>query len=85
MPAVHLDQRFDKIALKWHDLADRRLSYFIELYRSGRWKHYYTPEAFTERMRDVIKAKKAWDRPSLRRSRSCQRNAERRDSSRAAA
>jgi len=83
MPAVHLDQRFDKIALKWHDLADRRLSYFIELYRSGRWTHYYTKEGFAQRMADVIKAKKAWDR--LAYSAILQRNAERRESSRAAA
>ena len=27
-----------------------------ELYRSGRWKHYYTEDALAERMRDVIKA-----------------------------
>jgi uncharacterized repeat protein (TIGR03809 family) len=50
----------DEISLKWRDLAQRRLDYFTELYRSGRWTHYYTAEAFTERMRDVVKAAKAW-------------------------
>ena len=75
MPAVQREQRFDKLALKWHDLADRRLSYFIELYRSGRWKHYYTPEAFSARMADVIKAKKAWDKLAYRAI--VERNAER--------
>ena len=51
---------FDEIARKWRDLADRRLEYFITLYQSGRWKHYYTREDFTLRMVDVIKAAKAW-------------------------
>jgi hypothetical protein len=52
--------RLDEIALKWRDLADRRLTYFTELYRCGRWKHYYTQESFALRMLDVIKAAKVW-------------------------
>jgi uncharacterized repeat protein (TIGR03809 family) len=54
--ALHLDE----ISNKWRNLADRRLAYFTELYRSGRWKHYYTEENFASRMRDVIKAAKDW-------------------------
>jgi len=60
MPAAQRGPRFDEIARKWRDLADRRLAYFTELYRSGRWKHYYTPENFEVRMRDVVKAAKVW-------------------------
>lgn len=60
MPAVQGGLRLDEISRKWRDLADRRLAYFTELYRSGRWKHYYTPEDFTVRMRDVVKAAKVW-------------------------
>jgi hypothetical protein len=61
MPAVQGAPRFDEIACKWHDLAERRLAYFSELYRSGRWTHYYaTREHFAIRMLDVIKAAKAW-------------------------
>jgi uncharacterized repeat protein (TIGR03809 family) len=60
MPAMQGGSPLDEISLKWRDLAQRRLAYFTELYRSGRWKHYYTPEAFTERMRDVVKAANAW-------------------------
>jgi hypothetical protein len=38
-------------------LAERRLVYYDELYRSGRWALYYpTPEQFAGRMLDVIKA-----------------------------
>jgi len=58
MPPAH--PPFDTIARKWCVLAHRRLEYFIELYRSGRWRHYYTEESFALRMRDVIKAAQRW-------------------------
>jgi hypothetical protein len=60
MPKTPGAPRLDEIADKWRDLADRRLAYFTELYRSGRWKHYYTRESFALRMLDVIKAAKVW-------------------------
>jgi uncharacterized repeat protein (TIGR03809 family) len=60
MPAMQGGHRLEEISLKWRALAERRLAHFTELYTSGRWKRYYTPEAFTERMRDVVKAAKAW-------------------------
>ena len=51
---------FDTIARKWCDLAECRRAYFIELYQSGRWKHYYNDEQFIYRLRDVIQAAEAW-------------------------
>jgi len=60
MPAVQGGYRLDQISRKWRDLANRRLAYFTELYRSGRWQHYYTPDEFTARMRDVVKAAQVW-------------------------
>jgi uncharacterized repeat protein (TIGR03809 family) len=60
MPAVQGGLRLDEISRKWRDLADRRLAYFTELYRSGRWKHYYSQDEFVARMRDVVKAAKVW-------------------------
>jgi hypothetical protein len=60
MPATLGGPRLDEITHKWRHLADRRLVYFTELYRSGRWKHYYTRERFAMRMLDVIKAAKVW-------------------------
>jgi hypothetical protein len=62
---------FKDIACRWHALAERRLASYDELYRSGRWKHYYaSQEEFAARMLDVIKAAKAYqklvvDAPSL--------------------
>jgi len=61
MPYVPGAARFDLIARKWHALAERRLLYYSELYRSGRWTHYYASrELFARRMLDVIKAAKIW-------------------------
>ncbi len=61
MPAQQGGPRFNDIAGRWHDLADRRLAHFAELYRSGRWRHYYrSEEQFAERMLEVIKAAKVW-------------------------
>jgi uncharacterized repeat protein (TIGR03809 family) len=60
MPPLQGGSTFDGIARKWCDLAQRRLDYFIELYRSGRWAHYYSEADFSARMRDVIAAAKIW-------------------------
>jgi hypothetical protein len=51
---------FDTVARKWLDLAQRRVDYYVTLYRSGRWKHYYTEEAMALRMLDAIKAARTW-------------------------
>jgi uncharacterized repeat protein (TIGR03809 family) len=60
MPHMPGADRLDKASRKWRDLAEKRLAYFVELYQSGRWQHYYTHERFAMRMLDVIKAAKTW-------------------------
>ena len=45
---------------QWRDLADRRQEHFAELYRSGRWRRYYTEEQFLARMREVVRAAETW-------------------------
>ena len=50
----------DQAALKWRDLAERRRAHFVDLYKSGRWKHYYTDEQFVVRMREAIAAANRW-------------------------
>jgi len=47
-------------ALKWRDLAERRRAHFVELYRSGRWKHYYTDEEFVVQLREATMAAYRW-------------------------
>lgn len=50
----------DAISKKWFDLAQRRLDYYVELYRSGRYRHYFTEETLALRMLDVIQAVRQW-------------------------
>jgi uncharacterized repeat protein (TIGR03809 family) len=58
LPARALDQ----VAQKWRDLAERRRAHFLELYHSGRWKHYYTEKQFLSRMREAMRAAETWAR-----------------------
>lgn len=61
MPVPQGKPPFDRLARRWHDLADRRLAHFTELYQSGRWRLYYsTEQQFALQMLDVIRAAKAW-------------------------
>jgi uncharacterized repeat protein (TIGR03809 family) len=60
MAAVQGGVRFDKIAEKWHALAQRRLAYIGELARSGRWKWYYAEEQFKLQWRDAERAVSLW-------------------------
>src|SRR4051794_40946543 len=45
---------------KLHALAERRRRHYVELYRSERWRRYFTEEAFLLRMRDVIQNAENW-------------------------
>ena len=47
-------------ARKWHALAERRRRHYVELYRSERWRRYYSEEAFLAQMRDVIQNVEHW-------------------------
>ena len=60
MATVQGTVRFDKIAEKWHGLAQRRLAATRELDRSGRWTWYYTEEQFLVRLRDAELAVAIW-------------------------
>jgi hypothetical protein len=61
----HAPRGFDTeaIARKWLALADRRLLYFSELYRNGRWTRYCSSrEQFFEQMHQAIKVAQVWAR-----------------------
>lgn len=51
---------YDSIARKWLDLAERRKAHFIDLYDSGRWKHYYSEAQMVDEMRAAIAAHDDW-------------------------
>ena len=50
----------EEVAQKWRDLAERRCAYFLELHRSGRWRHYYSEEQFLVRLREAIRQNERW-------------------------
>lgn len=52
--------RLGEIAGKWRDLAEARRHYFEQLYRSGRWKRYYSDDQLLARMREVIASAERW-------------------------
>jgi uncharacterized repeat protein (TIGR03809 family) len=56
------ERPYELLSHKWRELAERRRAHFIELYRSGRWKHYYTEEDFILRLREAFAAVDAWAR-----------------------
>jgi hypothetical protein len=61
MPAKFNPQRLERVTRRWLDLAERRLAYYEDLYRSGRWRRYFSSEQqFALRMLDVVKATKAF-------------------------
>jgi hypothetical protein len=45
---------------RWHALAERRRNYIVELYRSDRWRRYYSEDSFRTLMRDVIQNAETW-------------------------
>lgn len=53
---------YAELAHKWRMLALRRRAYFIELYQTGRWKHYYKQADFMVRLREVIDNADEWER-----------------------
>ena len=55
-----LEGALDKVAHKWRRLAERRRAHFVELFHTGRWKHYFTEEQFLQAMRDAIRATERW-------------------------
>jgi uncharacterized repeat protein (TIGR03809 family) len=60
MSAIQGRACFDEMSRKWLDLAERRLTHLIALYRSGRWQRYYKAERLAALMRDAIEAVRLW-------------------------
>jgi uncharacterized repeat protein (TIGR03809 family) len=49
-----------ELTRRWRELAERRRAHLVELYESGRWKHYYTEEQLVARMREAIRLAETW-------------------------
>ena len=50
-----------ELTRRWRELAERRRAHFIDLYDTGRWKHYYTEEQLLTRMREAIRLAETWE------------------------
>jgi uncharacterized repeat protein (TIGR03809 family) len=50
----------DQVAQKWRGLAERRRAHFVELFHSGRWKHYYSEQRFLESLREAVRTSERW-------------------------
>ena len=52
--------KLENVALKWRALAEKRRDHCLELYKTGRWKHYYTEQQFLAEMRAAIALAQRW-------------------------
>ena len=52
--------RPDVFARKWHALAERRRNHLAELYDNGRWKRYFSDEAFRTHMGEAVREVEHW-------------------------
>ncbi len=52
----------DNVARKWVALAERRRAHIVELYDTGRWRHYYTQAELVEALREAIRVRDEWAR-----------------------
>src|SRR5258708_23985557 len=57
---VQATVKLEAVALKWRALAERGRDHHIELYKPGRWRHYYTDQEFLAEMRTAIALAQRW-------------------------
>jgi uncharacterized repeat protein (TIGR03809 family) len=53
-------RNWERIALRWRNIAEQRRDHHLDLYKSGRWKHYYTDEEFLVEMRQAVAIAERW-------------------------
>ena len=61
MPATDAPGSLDAATRGFRDLAVRRHAYYLDLLKSGRWRHYFSEQEFAERLREVIIMTRTWD------------------------
>ena len=50
----------DAVARRWQSLAESRRQHLLELYRSGRWRRYYTEDQLMAQMHDAVRSIEQW-------------------------
>ncbi len=58
MPAT--TAAIDAVSQRLRELAHKRLAYYSELSRTGRWTLYFSEREIIDRLRDVIAVTNAW-------------------------
>ena len=53
-------RNWERIALRWRNIAEQRCDHHLDLYKSGRWKHYYTDKEFLIEMRQAVAIADRW-------------------------
>ena len=48
------------VARRWQILAERRRNHLLELYRTGRWRRYYSEDQLMAEMRDAVREIRGW-------------------------
>jgi uncharacterized repeat protein (TIGR03809 family) len=49
-----------EIVARWCNLAEQRLLYLTELFDTGRWRRFYSEQAFLENIREAKTAVETW-------------------------
>ena len=52
--------QWERIALKWRNLAERRRDHYLELYQSAGWKHYYSEADILTEMSKAAALAERW-------------------------
>jgi uncharacterized repeat protein (TIGR03809 family) len=52
----------DGVARKWVALAERCTAHIVELYDTGRWRHYYTQAELVAALQEAIRVRDQWAR-----------------------
>ena len=52
--------KWERVGLRWRDLAERRHAHYLDLYKTGRWKRYYTEEEFRAELSAAIELAQRW-------------------------
>ena len=61
MPAMSGTSRLDGVSRRWHDLAGRKLAFYAELHRSGRWQLYFkSRDEFVAHLNAAMKLESIW-------------------------
>jgi uncharacterized repeat protein (TIGR03809 family) len=57
------------LVARWCTLAEQRLEYLTELFKTGRWRRYYSDAAFLENIREAKTMVALWRDLSMRQAR----------------